>query len=415
MFEPNAKERDVRDAVLQAVALTTTVLHDPSDLDAAVHDVLAGMGSALDVSRAYIFRNRLDDGDLVADLIHEWVAEDISPQISEPSLQAVPYDPGFQRWRSELSEGRTVHGRIEAFPAEEQEFLAAQDIRSLAAVPISVAGDWWGFMGLDDCRHGQTWSEPILQVLSVAADTLGAALHRRALEARLGEQRRQLERAERLEALGRLAGGVAHDFNNVLTAIRVQVGLIEAAVGDDAELLADVRELNDYVERGTQLTRQLLAFGGRGSVTETPLDLRKAILRSEPMLRRLVEPGSRLEMVVPDTPLMVRIDPTQLGQVLLNLVLNAAQAAEEGGRVRVVAETGRDDRSALLIVTDDGPGIPPEVREHLFEPFFTTKGEGGTGLGLSIVFGIVTRSGGSVRCDSEPGEGATFTVELPLA
>lgn len=150
-------------------------------------------------------------------------------------------------------------------------------------------------------------------------------------------------------------------------------------------------------------------------MTETPLDLRKAILRSEPMLRRLVEPGSRLEMVVPDTPLMVRIDPTQLGQVLLNLVLNAAQAAEEGGRVRVVAETGRDDRSALLIVTDDGPGIPPEVREHLFEPFFTTKGEGGTGLGLSIVFGIVTRSGGSVRCDSEPGEGATFTVELPLA
>ncbi len=132
------------------------------------------------------------------------------------------------------------------------------------------------------------------------------------------------------------------------------------------------------------------------------------------MLRRLVEPGSHLEMVVSDTPLTVRIDPTQLGQVLLNLVLNAAQAAGEGGRVRVVAEPGGEDRSALLTVTDDGPGIPPEVREHLFEPFFTTKGEGGTGLGLSIVFGIVTRSGGSVRCDSEPGEGTTFTVELPL-
>lgn len=415
MSEPYVKERDVRDAVLQAVALTTTVLHDPSDLDAAVHDVLAGMGSALNVSRAYIFRNRRVDGSLVADLIHEWAAEGVTPQISEPNLQGVPYDAGFQRWRSELSERRAVHGRIETFPPEEQEFLAAQDIRSLAAVPITVAGEWWGFMGLDDCRLGQMWSDPVLQVLSVAADTLGAALHRRALEARLAEHRQQLERAERLEALGRLAGGVAHDFNNILTAITVQIGLIEAAVQDDAELLSDIRELNDYVERGTQLTRQLLAFGGRPSVAQTPLDLREAILRSEPMLRRLVEPGSHLDMVVPGTPLMVRVDPSQFGQVLLNLVLNAAQAAAEGGHVRVTAEPSPDAQWALLTVTDDGRGIPPDVRDHLFEPFFTTKGERGTGLGLSIVFGIVTRSGGSVRCDSEPGEGATFTVELPLA
>ena len=405
---------EARDAILEAVAYTGVTLHNPQDLDGAVRSVLGGMGRALGVSRAYIFRNRDADGTLVVDLTHEWVDEGVTPQIDIADMQGVPYDAGFERWRAELSRGRPVHGRIESFPADEREFLAAQDIRSLVVMPISVAGDWWGFLGLDDCAVGQVWSDQVLAVLSVAANTLGAALRRRDLEARLEEQRRQLEMAQRLDALGRLAGGIAHDFNNILAAIGAHVALLSDDVRHDDGVVGEFREIQGYVQRGTDLTRQLLAFGGRQPLEPETMDLREAVLSIRPMLDHLMTDGVRLEVEVTPEPLPVRVDPAQLNQVVMNLVVNARDAMAEGGTVRVRAARSDSGGTARLTVSDQGPGMPPEVRDRMFEPFFTTKGERGTGLGLSTVFGIVSQSGGSIHCQSEAGQGTEFSVEFPL-
>ena len=239
---------------------------------------------------------------------------------------------------------------------------------------------------------------------------------------------RQLRHAQKMEALGRLAGGVAHDFNNLLTVVR---GHAEMALDDLPEGSSVGEELGrilESVERGTSLTRQLLALSRKQVMNERVMDLSALVMGMVPTLRRLVPADIELDVSPAGGPRPVRVDPDQIHQVVLNLVVNAMQAIRGAGRIGltldepVAAEptaTGARSRARTLVrltVTDTGPGIPPEVMERIFEPFYTTKTEEhGTGLGLSIVFGIVTQSGGHVVAESPPGGGARFTVVLPLA
>jgi PAS domain S-box-containing protein len=242
---------------------------------------------------------------------------------------------------------------------------------------------------------------------------------RRALE-------HQLRQTQRLEAVGRLAGGVAHDFNNLLTAIIGQTSLLQAEVDPDdprAESLADIRSAAD---RGATLTRQLLAFSRRQTLRFEIHDLNEIVRGVERLLRRLLGTDVEVRMDLTRDPLLVRVDRGQLEQVIVNLAVNARDAMPRGGSLAIAtrrAEAGAEAipgrfaarGAALLQVTDTGHGMDEATRARAFEPFFTTKEVGkGTGLGLSTVFGIVEQSEGEIVLESTPGEGTTVQVYFPM-
>ena len=245
---------------------------------------------------------------------------------------------------------------------------------------------------------------------------------RRALE-------EQLRQSQKLEAIGRLAGGVAHDFNNILMSIMGAADLLLMQLAPNDVARDEATEIKQSVDRGAGLTRQLLAFSRRQAVRPRRFALGDIVRGMDTMLRRLIGPEIDFQIICAPEPLMVIADSGQTEQVVLNLVVNARDAMPEGGRVTVRVEEvdvdeaaavalveGKAGRYARLSVADTGTGIDEQTRAKLFEPFFTTKEQGkGTGLGLSIVYGIVKQSGGYITVVSEPGKGATFLIHLPIA
>jgi PAS domain S-box-containing protein len=222
----------------------------------------------------------------------------------------------------------------------------------------------------------------------------------------------QLRQSAKMEAIGRLAGGVAHDFNNQLLAVSGFAVFAARDPGLGPEARHDLQEVVKATERMAGLTRQLLAFSRQQVLQPEMLQLNDAVLEGSSLLQRLI--GSHVEMSLDlaAEPTWIRVDRMQLLQVLMNLALNARDAMPGGGRLRI--RTGREGAHVLLAVGDTGTGIPPEHLPRIFEPFFTTKELGqGTGLGLATVHGIITQSQGQIRVKSRPGEGSEFTVLFP--
>ena len=226
----------------------------------------------------------------------------------------------------------------------------------------------------------------------------------------------QLQQAQRLESIGRLAGGVAHDFNNMLQAILGNVDLALAALPADSPVREYVEEVQHSAERSTDLTRQLLGFARRQTIVPRVLDLNDAVEGTLRMLRRLIgedialdwRPGARLSPV--------RMDPGQVDQVLINLTVNARDAIGGVGLITLATTSLDGGQRVRLSITDTGAGIDQASQAHLFEPFFSTKAHGqGTGLGLATVYGIITQNGGAISVESELGRGATFHIDLPAA
>jgi len=246
-------------------------------------------------------------------------------------------------------------------------------------------------------------------------------------ERRESELRARLAQAQKLEAIGRLAGGVAHDFNNMLTVIRGAAELAWSTLPEGHEVRGDLDEIRKAAERATHLTNQLLTFSRKQASEPEVVRVDEALARAGRMLSRLI--GEHVELVFQVDPDVwpVFIDPTQLDQVLANLVTNARDAMPDGGRIIVAARNATRDRLpasvaaeldgadwVVLTVTDTGSGIDEAIREKIFEPFFTTKEVGrGTGLGLATVYGIVQQHHGKIRVDVGEQGGTTFSVFLP--
>jgi PAS domain S-box-containing protein len=304
----------------------------------------------------------------------------------------------------------------EQFARDERAVISSQREAFIAEEPATCART-------GETRWFQTVKVPLLsadgsdrQVLGVATDIT----ERKQLE----EQFRQ---AHKMEAVGRLAGGVAHDFNNVLTIIRAQTEFLLADLPDDDPRRADVQEIQCAADRAATFTRQLLAFSRRQLLQPEVLGLNEVITGMETMVRRLM--GEDVVLLTKLHPQLPRVwaDPGQLQQVILNLAVNARDAMPSGGSLLI--ETGvveldehypRQHPSAkpgvhvVLVVTDTGCGMDSATRSRVFEPFFTTKEPGkGTGLGLSTVYGIVKQSGGHIWVYSEVGRGTTFKLYFP--
>ena len=245
-------------------------------------------------------------------------------------------------------------------------------------------------------------------------------------------ERKQLEarvlHSEKLESIGRVAGGVAHDFNNLLTGILgyAQVGASAAPPGEGL-VSTSFQEIQRGAERASHLAQQLLDFSRRQAIRPTVISLGDLVIDMDRMLRRVIGEHIVLETIPGAGPDLVRVDPGQMEQVLVNLIVNARDAMPEGGRLTVetanvikadVGAPGHDGprpgEYVVLVVADNGQGMTDDVKDHLFEPYFTTKEAGmGTGLGLSTCHGIVAQNGGHIELDSEPGRGTEVRVYLP--
>ncbi len=237
----------------------------------------------------------------------------------------------------------------------------------------------------------------------------------------------QLNHSQKMEAIGRLAGGVAHDFNNILTAILGYSDLIANDRALPENTRSNVREITAGAMRAAALTQQLLAFSRKQNIRPSVLNLNEVILKLENMLHRLIGENISLRTRLDGALSPIKADSGQLEQVLVNMVVNARDAMPKGGRLTIETRDMQLDESftsrysdltpgayARISISDNGEGIPREIQSHIFEPFFTTKGQGkGTGLGLATCYGIIKQNGGHVSVYSEVGSGTTFNIYLP--
>jgi signal transduction histidine kinase len=244
-------------------------------------------------------------------------------------------------------------------------------------------------------------------------------------------ERRELEeqfrQAQKMEAVGRLAGGVAHDFNNILMVITAYSEMMQDKLSPEDELQNSVAQVKKAAERAAALTHQLLAFSRKQVLLPRIIDLNSVVEDSMKMIRRLIGEDIELNVSLGKPLWAVKADPGQIVQVLMNLCVNARDAMRNGGELAIRTENVSFDTEAVkerpalvpgdyaaLVVNDTGTGMTQEIKAHLFEPFFTTKeSDRGTGLGLSTVFGIVKQSGGYIWVESELGRGSSFTIYMP--
>jgi len=306
----------------------------------------------------------------------------------------------------------------------DKEWAKREGLVAFSGHPLLVEGRLLGVVALFSRKP---ITDIAVEALQGVADGIAVGIERkRAAEARANLEA-QLLQAQKMEAVGRLAGGVAHDFNNLLTAILGYGNMVLSNLKEEDPLLAKVREIVKAGERAASLTKQLLAFSRKQVLQVKILDLNAAVADMEKMLHRVIGEDIELSAVVQDGLGQVRADPSQIEQVLLNLAVNARDAMPDGGRLTIETAnvelkrpglpstpTIPSGRYVLLAMSDTGVGMDAEVRSHIFEPFFTTKEQGkGTGLGLATVYGIVQQSEGHIGVESEPGVGTRFEIYLP--
>ncbi len=310
--------------------------------------------------------------------------------------------------------------------------LESLDVRSLLALPLRMDGRTSGAIALGNLREESLWTGEEQKLLAVQADVIAGALERERAAREKQLLAEQLRQAQKMEALGRMAGGVAHDFNNALTVINGYADLCLAQADGNAALRPALVEIRRAAERAAVLTRQLLAFSRRQPLDSKVVDLNEVLANLQGLLGHVLGEDIRLLLLPAPHPAWVRIDRPLWEQAILNLAINARDAMPSGGTLALEISDDPLDTSTdgtqcqwdpppggpcvVLSVRDTGTGMPPEICKRIFEPFFTTKESGrGTGLGLAMVFGTVRQSGGQIRVQSAPGQGTCFTILLPRA
>ncbi|MGS1097396.1 two-component system VirA-like sensor kinase (plasmid) [Aquamicrobium terrae] len=399
-------------------AISTRFINLPrNEIGAAAQDALAHLASHLKIAGAELALPASNDPD---GLQHE-PGNGTTPTDSLARL--------IRGWRVEGHERQgSVHvPNIAGLPdSYEKEALAHLGIRSLLSLPMDMGTRGRGAVILFHERP-HAWEKDDIALLRTVAEVIANATIRERSEAEREDLQLRLNRSQRLEAIGTLAGGIAHEFNNILGAVRGYGEMALAILTKDSRARRYVLQIMKAGERAQDIVEQVLAFGRLREREQKLLDARTVVEEAVDLVRASLPATISLhaELAVQDAAVMG--DRTELQQVVVNLATNAAQAMGGSGMVRVALQTifiphARDlshgaaqaGRHVLLQVSDTGPGIYPAAIERIFEPFFTTKPAGkGTGLGLSTVHGIVSAHHGAIDVQSKPGQGATFSVYLP--
>jgi len=405
----------------------TRVLSEATTLEEAVPKIIQAIGESLEWDLGLFWR--VDKGAGVLRCFDQWNA---------PSIQADPFTS--DAWQRVFRRGEDLPGRIWANGKSvwvvdvtmDSECIRGPQARQVGfhgafGLPILVGGEIEGIIEFFS-RQVRQPDDELLRMVEDIGLKIGQFGDRARTEGVLQETEAQLRQAQKMEAVGRLAGGMAHDFNNLLTVIRGYSELLLGRMAPTDDKRKDVEEVKKAADRASGLTRQLLAFSRRQFVAAKVLDLNALVANMDGMLRRLIgEDIIELNTELDSTAGAIKADPGQVEQVIMNLVVNARDAMPNGGRltvetrnvtiedeVRLDAVGVAPGSYVLLAVRDNGHGMDAETRSHLFEPFFTTKEKGkGTGLGLSTVYGIVKQSGGSITVESAPGRGTTFRIYFP--
>ena len=393
------------------------------DLGSFFDKILEDMGKTLQVCRSYIFSYNNDN---TITNIAEWCAPDVAPQIQ--NLQSLPV--GIAPWWNDtLRSGKNIcFSNSNDIPDEKaREFILAQDILSILSVPLFVEGDYYGFIGFDVCRDYRAWPEEDIDLIFSLSRIISSVMERKRFEELRDRLQEQLLQAQKMESVGRLAGGVAHDFNNMLSVIFGNAEVAINQLGREHPVAADIREILDAAERSSDLVKQLLAFARKQVITPGVLNINKVISDIFKILEKLAGNNIKLIQVAGENLWPVKMDESQLGQILVNLVINARDSIEKSGTI-IIETAGisidvdyckknpefNPGDYIVLFVRDTGCGIEKETASKIFEPFYTTKAPGkGSGLGLSTVYGVVKQNGGFIKVDSEPGMGSVFEIYLP--
>ena len=344
------------------------------------------------------------------DLILVTDAEGNFVQVSPSSMTILGYEPTEMIGHSAVE---FIHAddldrtRAEMQAAQRGRLMRNFETRYVHKDGRAVALIWMG-----------TWSEPVQRHFFVGRDLT----EKQAVEA-------QYRQAQKMEAVGQLTGGVAHDFNNILTVITGTIGILADAVADRPELEAITRMIDEAAERGGQLTKHLLAFARKQPLQPREIDVNSLVLETVKLLRPTLGEQIQIDPLLADDTWPALVDPNQLTTAILNLALNARDAMPNGGSLAVETKNVYLDQAyadmhvevtpgsyVMIAVSDTGSGISPEDIERVFDPFFTTKEVGkGTGLGLSIVYGLVKQSNGHIKIYSEQGHGTSVKLYLPRA
>ena len=433
-----------REALLQAVATAVNALLSEPNIDDAVQQALEAVGIATGQDRVYLFEYHVEPvtGENLMSQRYEWVRENVSVQIDNPDLQNLSFDELFPRWFALLSQDKAVSGLVANFPESERSILEPQDIVSLMVVPVKVSGQFWGFIGFDNCQLDYQWGAEDQAILTSMAASLGTAIMRHRSEAALRETNLKLEQAtahslamaakaeEASKAKSLFLANMSHEIRTPMNAIIGMTHLALATALNQRQhdyvaqiqnaaqsLLRIINDILDFskIEAG-KLTLESTRFRIEDVVTNTLALLQQQALNKGLELRLAINsPSLRGEQGA------LFGDPLRLEQILINLLTNGVKFTDKGYVTLSIDELDRTDTHTTLqfCVTDSGIGLKPEALDNLFKEFSqadgsTTRRHGGTGLGLSIVKRLLDLMGGDIQVTSVLGHGSCFTFTLTL-
>ncbi|HOO52914.1 MAG TPA: CHASE4 domain-containing protein [Methanothrix sp.] len=413
-----------RDMLLVASAVASNALLVEEDLDRVMVDALQFLAEAVVADRAYIFENHLEAGEVLMSQLYEWAKDDVEPQINNPQLQNLPYNPDYTGIYKILSKGKPYKDLVKDLPESERGILESQGIISILIVPIIVKGQLWGFVGFDDCHSERIWSKNDTTVLQSAAGSIGGAIIRSRTREDLVRARDELERrigeVETKNAeMERFVYTVSHDLRSPLVTVQGFVGFLREDIseGDHEKVETDLEMIEDAVSKMDLLLKDTLELSRIGRVVNPPEEVSFGEIVSESLGRFSEDARSKgIEVLLPESWPAVRVDRLRIVEVLTNLIENSMKYMGDVIGPEIGIGWWREGDEIVFFVKDNGIGIEPDQREKVFELFYKLDpSTEGTGVGLAIVKRIIEVHGGRIWIESEEGMGTTVLFTLPAA